>query len=456
MRQSQLISGLTLALVLCCGTGAAAAPPNPDDVLQLADDAGNWLVAHGQKQDEGTAWSPDALSPSAVSNDLGSGTAGVIVFLLALHEASGDEKFLTAAYSGGDYLSALIADPGDIATASRRASLYSGVAGVGVALTLLARYDDAYAKPAANAVALLDRWSADDDNGVHWSNEFNDLLYGDAGTALFLAWRAHAADDDQALLLSRAAGRSLLSRGEPASAGQYWRFRRSQPFNLPGFSHGTAGIAFTLGSIGAIADEPEFLEAAHDGLRYLDSIAMEAEGHVRFPYGWPQQNWVGLYEFGWAHGLVGHAIFLQRMQQLAIDTALAESRRVQILHTLAAINLPGDPAHPFNEPATPLDLRFGRAAVLSLLSDAAVAQDTRDAIYADIAQQAIRGHGLAHWETDAPEFMGGGRAAYTGLLHGTAGMGLALLRLHASLADRPPYIALPDDPAAWSSSADSY
>ena len=56
---------------------------------------------------------------------------------------------------------------------------------------------------------------------------------------------------------------------------------------------------------------------------------------------------------------------------------------------------------------------------------------------------------MAHWEVDAPEFMGGGRASFTGVFHGTAGIGLALLRLHAALTNHPPYITMPDDPMAW-------
>ena len=43
--------------------------------------------------------------------------------------------------------------------------------------------------------------------------------------------------------------------------------------------------------------------------------------------------------------------------------------------------------------------------------------------------------------------MGGGRAAFSGMFHGTAGIGLALLRLHAALTGYPPYITTPDDPS---------
>jgi len=47
---------------------------------------------------------------------------------------------------------------------------------------------------------------------------------------------------------------------------------------------------------------------------------------------------------------------------------------------------------------------------------------------------------------DVPAFMGGGRAAYTGLFHGAAGIGLAILRAHASMTGLEPYLRMPDDP----------
>lgn len=62
----------------------------------------------------------------------------------------------------------------------------------------------------------------------------------------------------------------------------------------------------------------------------------------------------------------------------------------------------------------------------------------------------MRGEGMAHWQVDAPEFMGGGRAAYTGIFHGASGIGLAVMRMHASMLGRRPYVGLPDESSSWS------
>ena len=450
MKPAKRIFGIHLAVLFLCVSHNAFAAPRADDVMALAVDVGDWLIAQSQAQSTGSAWPADARRFDAIAHDLGSGTAGIVVYFLALHAATGDERFLETAEQGGQYLASLLDDPDGTFSGSRRASLYSGVAGVGVALALLAEQRPGFSADVDRVVALLDDWGVAEPGGLHWSDEFNDLLFGDAGTTLFLAWRAHLRDDERALQLAVSASRLLSSRAEDGDRGRYWRFRRSKPFNLPGFSHGTAGIAYVLGTVGSLADEPDFAAAASDGFAYLESIAQVSEERIRIPYGWPAENWEGVYEFGWAHGLAGTAAFLSRLQQLGINTEAAARFDGLIVNTLSSIGLPGAPQEPFAEPSTPLDWRFGRASVLALLSDYGEGAATRDAIWQHLVSRANRDNGMAYWEVDAPAFMGGGRAAFTGVFHGAAGIGLALLRLHAALTERAPYIALPDDPFAWS------
>ncbi len=453
MKSSIKTSGVLLLLSLYCSPTTFAAP-RADQVVQLAVDAGDWLAAQSQVQSSGIAWPADAHRPEAVAYDLGSGTAGVVVYFLSLHAATGDDRFLETAERGGAYLASLLDDSEFFGTGSRRASLYTGVAGIGVALALLSEHRPSFSAEVDRVVALLDDWSVAEPAGSRWSDEFNDLLYGDAGTILFLAWRAQRDGDERAKRLAVSASHFLLSQAESADRGRYWRFRRSKPFNLPGFSHGTAGIAYVLGTVGSLANEPVFTDAAADGFAYIDSISRPFGDRLAIPYGWPAENWEGLYEFGWAHGLVGSNALFTRLRQLGIETRAASRYNALIVSTLSSIGLPARPEAPFAEPSTPLDWRFGRAGVLSLLSDSGEGNETRDAIWRELTDKADREDGLAHWEVDAPGFMGGGRAAFTGIFHGTAGIGLALLRLHAALTDHPPYVTMPDDPFAWSREKD--
>jgi hypothetical protein len=449
MKHPFLSPGVFLGILFLCGPSPVFAAPEPDDVLQLAVDAGEWLDAQSQEQPIGVAWPSDAKHPETVSYDLGSGTAGVVVYFLSLYNATGEKRFLELAERGGAYLQAQLDDSTAVFEGSRRASLYTGIAGIGVALELLAEHRPEFSKGVDKVVALLDAWAVAEPAGRRWSDEFNDLLYGDAGTVLFLAWHAHRSGDERAMRLAVSASHFLLAQAEDAGSGRYWRFRRSKPFNLPGLSHGTAGIAYVLGTVGGLADVPEFTTAAADGFEYIESIAQISEDKIQIPYGWPAENWEGLFEFGWAHGLVGSNVFFTRLQQLGIKMEEAARFNALVVNTLSDIGLPGTPDEPFAEPSTPLDWRFGRASVLVLLSDLDEGIETRDAILGEIMAKASQADGLAHWEVEAPAFMGGGRAEFTGILHGSAGIGLALLRMHAAMTERPPYVTMPDDPLAW-------
>jgi hypothetical protein len=140
-----------------------------------------------------------------------------------------------------------------------------------------------------------------------------------------------------------------------------------------------------------------------------------------------------------------------RLQQTGIDAISAAE--FEHLGQFALQRSGRSPSPAFSEPATEFDLRFGKAGILHLASDWSSDEPIdrdgvtlQEELWADIAGAAIRSGHTAYWEIDAPEFLGGGRAAYTGVLHGTAGIGLAVLGMHARLSDRQPYVDLPDHP----------
>jgi hypothetical protein len=144
------------------------------------------------------------------------------------------------------------------------------------------------------------------------------------------------------------------------------------------------------------------------------------------------------------------------LQLADIETEAAAEFEELARYTLLNIGLPGTAVEPFAEPSTPLDRRFGRAGILAILADWSKNNPDnnelitlREELFRHLERAAVRDNRGARWEVDAPAFMGGSRAAYTGTFHGAAGIGLALLRLHASMLRRDAYIRLPDDPFAW-------
>ena len=453
---------IILLVVSCFGivTNASANPrqENAREVLQLAEDVGRWLAGNAIETGNGIAWPDNTLSPETTGYDLGSGVAGKVVYFVALYRATGNADYLNMAKGGADYLIDVLQNPSSFEQNPRRASLYTGISGIGVALLHVQRHvsDPKYERAVQLVVDKLRAWSVEEGAARRWSDEFNDLIYGDAGTVLFLSYVAEQTANGEALDLATQGARFLLSQAQDAAAGSFWYFRRSKPFNLPNFSHGTAGVAYVLATVGTIAGDESFRRGAKAGFDYIRSISEIENGMLRIPYGWGADNWDGLYEFGWAHGLSGTALFFARLQKSGIESEAAAEFGGLARHTLLNINLPGEPAAPFAEPSTPLDKRFGRAGVLSLLSQWSVNDpaaenvvNLRNSVWAHIEEAAIRQDQTAHWVVAAPEFMGGGSAAYTGIFHGAAGIGLAILRLHSSMSGKRPYVVLPDDPYTW-------
>ena len=456
-------------LIICWagfGLAANAAPAelrkqesvSAEEVLELAEDVGRWLASHATTSPAGTTWPDNVLDQAAVSYDLASGVAGKVLYFTALYRATGNPDYLELAQGGADYLVGVVQQPALCDENPRRSSLYTGISGIGVALLHVQEHlpDPKYKKTVIKVIEQLKQWSVSEATGLRWSEEFNDLIYGDAGTALFLAYVAEQTGNKNAREMAQQGAQFLLAQAQQTQGGSFWYFRRSKPFNLPNFSHGTAGIAYVLATIGTLSDDESLREGARAGFDYIRSIAVIENGKIRIPYGWGSESWDGLYEFGWAHGLAGTAAFFRRLEVSDIDASNASHYEVLSLHTLLNIGLPGAPSEPFAEPSTSDDLRFGRAGVLSLLSNCCAnsygdddSVKVRTALWSYIEDAAIRENRMAHWEVDAPAFMGGGRAAYTGIFHGAAGIGLAVLRMHARLEAKPAYLRLPDDPFVW-------
>src|SRR5688572_12950494 len=68
--------------------------------LAAALKAERWLAMAAQSGPKGIAWPADPTRPGSVSTDLYTGMAGVVLFYLELHNATGDEQALKMARGG--------------------------------------------------------------------------------------------------------------------------------------------------------------------------------------------------------------------------------------------------------------------------------------------------------------------------------------------------------------------
>ena len=168
-RRDVLRHGLTASASLLLAPSALLAALRQVEVPQTAErpwlavalKTERWLSQMAQRSDRGTAWPADPTDPKSVQTDLYTGMAGVVLFYLELHHATGDADALQAARGGADFLLASVPDePGDAPM-----GLYTGLAGVATVLALAHRVtrDERYRAGVKRALSVIvarpSRWA---------------------------------------------------------------------------------------------------------------------------------------------------------------------------------------------------------------------------------------------------------------------------------------------------------
>jgi enterochelin esterase-like enzyme/dienelactone hydrolase len=421
------------ALALLAATASAQAPVAPSKHRAAAEEVARFL-----------------RSSTESAHDLGSGVAGHLLFFNELHAATGDPALLADVRRLADRLLASLPERlNPEAPGLPAAGFMHGVGGIAFALeTAHAATGEArYRAGALRAVELVHGAARPEGRGVSWS-AFNDLLFGDAGTTLFLLWAADRLDHQPSRELAVRAGHALLDRARSEKGGLNWTFRRGAPMVLPNFSHGAAGVGYVLAALHAATGRAEFREGALGAARYLEAVARTQGDTFLVPYGWPDPAWAGVHEIGWAHGAAGTGRFLYRLFQMTGDAAWLERTR-GAARGIAESPRPGDPGH-----ETRIDMRFGTAGAAQFLLG--LHRATRepewlaaaDLLIDDLlAKSTVSANGRS-WTFPRYAFMErpGEPEAFTGYLHGAAGFGLLLLERDAVGALDLRGARLPDNP----------
>jgi lantibiotic modifying enzyme len=439
-----LACALSLAVLTMSPSSPPEAPERPH--LAVALDAARWIQAAATATPQGTTWPADPHDRASARRDLYSGSAGIVLFFLELHRATGDAAHLGTARSGADALIASLdaeTDPG----------LYTGLAGIGFVLSAVASQtgDTRYRDGATRVVALLHSRAIARGAGVEW-NDTTDVISGSAGIGLFLLYAADALDRPDARTLATRAGRRLLERGRDEAGGRKWPMDGTSAQLLPNFSHGTAGVAYFLATLYQATKDRAFLDAALAGASYLKAIAKTdgpADGDVCLIFHHePDAAGRSLYYLGWCHGPAGTARLWYRLWQATGDRAWLDwaSRSAR------AIVTSGIP-----DRATPgfwnnVGVCCGSAGVAEFFlahhratgdaTSLAFARRVGDHILATATRDAagIRWPHAEH-RTRPTEI-----AAQTGWMQGAAGIGAWFLHLDAFERGAAPPIGFPDSP----------
>ncbi len=389
-------------------------------------------------------WPSDPRDPRSVSFNLYTGTPGIILFYLEAFQATGNSAFLDSARSGAYALLAQIEtekDPG----------LYTGLAGIAFAVieTYKATKDPAFHRGALRCLELFHQRVRKAGTGVEW-NDTTDVVSGAAGTGLFLLYAAKVLNDKSAKDLAIQAGLRLIELARPENGGLKWAMDPKFPRLMPNFSHGTAGVAYFLGTLYQETRQKKFLDAALAGARYLLSIAVTDGGICLIFHNEPFNK--DIYYLSWCHGPAGTARLFYRLFQVTGDHKWMDWVKKGARGILAS----GIP-----EKLTPgywnnVGQCCGGAGVVEFFL--ALHRVTHDPEYlafarrvaADLIVRATReGSGASvalKWIQSEHRLAPQQLVAQTGFMQGSSGIAISLLHLDAFDHARRPAITLPDSP----------
>ena len=426
--------GLARAL----GRFGAAGRPHLEAALRTE----RWIRRSRQTTGNSIAWPADPLKPASVSTELYSGTAGIVLFYLELHHATGGAGYLREAESGARYL--LDALPNG---AGAEPGLYTGLAGSAFVLGLVHRAGGgaAFQEGAHRVLTMLIERANRAGEGAEW-NDVTDVVGGSAGIGLTLLETGRRLGTAHAVETAQQAGDRLLELGRPAEVGLTWMMSPTFPRNMPNFSHGTAGVAYFLARLHEATGDRRFLDGAIAGATYLRAIAVShGDGCVIRHHDGDGED---LFYLGWCHGPVGTARLFYTLGRLTGDDAW-----MSWLHRLER----GIPAYGVPEQRSAgfwnnISQCCGNAGVAQFYID--LHQSLHDAttlpyarrVTADLVARATAVEdGLAWVQAEnrtEPENL----VAQTGFMQGAAGVGTMLLQLDAVERGERPLVTLPDSP----------
>jgi lantibiotic modifying enzyme len=433
------------ALTLIAATPAdQSRPASARPLLDEARSVATWLRHVAIRTDDGLAWAMTPGDPKSqpIAN-LYSGSAGVVLFFLELHNATRDAADLATARAGADWLAAQI-------TREKQAGLYTGLAGLGFALTETwkATKDSKYRDAASRVLDLVKASAKTTADGVEWS-PVTDIISGTAGTGLYLLSAARDLNRADARDLAAAAGRRLIAQGMPAEGGLKWAMMPAKPTRLyPNFSHGTAGIAYFLATLHQETKDRAFLEPALAGARYLLKVARTEGDQCLVFHHEPEADGLDLFYLGWCHGPAGTARLFHRLAVVTGDP----DWKTWVDRAARGISASGIP-----EQQTPgfwnnVGQCCGSASVGDFFLSYHQQTGNREAltfarrVTDQILAKATRDDHGTRWIHAEHRVQPDNLAAQTGWMQGAAGIGAWLLRLDGFDQKRPLRIVLPDSP----------
>ena len=300
--------------------------------------------------DAGVRWRRTPESGPTPPHTLYHGSAGVALFYLELHRATGEASHLDTAHldtavSAGDELLAYVSGL-DAATVG----FYSGWPGYVFVLNELAKASTQprfregaqlalqklmdQSSPLGGGIGWIEPMPFSDITGMTGDREVLDLSIGAAGVGLILLYAHRQGLDDRALGWARQTADRLLEMSIDTPDGPNWLMMADMPFpfTAPNFAHGAAGVGYFLADLYRLTEDPSYLESALAAAEYIKAKT-EPFGDG-FLVCHTDEN-PGLFYLGICHGPAGTGRFMYLLHEITEDDAWLEWMHANMAGLLA-------------------------------------------------------------------------------------------------------------------------
>lgn len=387
------------------------------------------------------------------------GSAGVALYYLELHRATGTQHFLDEAIDAADELLVHLDDRRFVSVA-----IYSGLPGYLFVLNEVAEASDlerfrngaarvgqqmvAQAQSLGSGIGWIEPMPFSDITGITGERELLDLSIGAAGAGLGFLYAHRHHVDDRALGWATQTADRLLEMVTNTPDGPTWLMMADMPFafTAPNFAHGAAGVGYFLADL---------YRSTHDR-RYLDT-AIAAGGYV-IAHATPSgddgvlvchtEEQPELHYLGVCHGPPGTGRLMYLLHEITADATWMDWAHANMRGLLAT----GAP----EVRSDGLWENYGQCCGDAGIGDYALSlyRTTERGEYLELARRIedvllanSRFEDGRRWWSQAehrnrPDFV----EAQTGYMQGAAGIGSFLLHLATVDSATPSKIPLPDSP----------
>jgi lantibiotic modifying enzyme len=452
---------LTLAMIgVMTAWGAVA--QNSAEYLNHALQAEKFIDSMKVDGEHGIMWKTSPESGDVGNHSFYHGSAGIALYYLELHEATGKKHFLDTALDAGEELIAA-----SLRNDVNTIGMYSGLPAEAFVLNeLYARTKDArFLEAARHATGRIKARSVKLGSGVSWIEqnpfaayspanvnigEMYDLTIGAAGVGEFFLYAQRTGLDDAGVDWATKIGDRLIEVAEKTEDGLRWPMMDNlpSPYIMPNFSHGPAGIGYFLADLYTETKEQKYLDAALSATAYIRSREVKKGDGILVPHHELRDD-NELFYFGTCHGPAGTGRLMYLLHEIT-----GEEKWMEWIDA----NLRGADAMGVPETRSPGlwnntsqccgDAGLGEYALY--LYRATGKQSYRD--YADriakyILSQATSEEGKLSWTQAEMRIRPEYTQTQTGYMQGAAGMGSFFLHL-ATVDNDPvkiPLLATPFD-----------